>query len=79
MAGLSESEFVLKEEVRANFGVIALSAEVAEEAVLLRRNTRLKLPDAVILATAHVEKRVLLTRNTRDFTEGRFVRIPYSL
>ena len=76
-AGLQEDEAGLRDELAVNFGVVALSTEIAEEASLLRRTTRLKLPDAVILATAHVEKRVLLTRNTRDFSAGRFVQIPY--
>lgn len=62
-----------------NFELIGLSPTIATEAVQIRRNTRLKLPDAVILATAHVEKRVLLTRNTRDFSPGRFVQIPYEV
>ncbi len=79
VAGLRQTEIGLRDTVRANFQVVELSAEVAEEAVLLRRSTRLKLPDAVILATAHIEQRVLLTRNTRDFSAGRFVQIPYTL
>lgn len=78
-AGLRENEEELREFVASNFPVVSLSAQIAEEAVLLRRTSRLKLPDAVILATAHVEGRVLLTRNIRDFTAGRFVRIPYQL
>lgn len=59
--------------------VIPLTAAIAAEAAEIRRSSRLKLPDAVILASAHMEKRVLLTRNTRDFAPGRFVRIPYEL
>ena len=61
------------------FVQIGLTDQIAEEAVKLRRSSRLKLPDAVILATARVENRILLTRNTRDFSPGRFVRIPYQL
>jgi len=79
VAGLRDDQAELRDLVAKNFSVIALSPEIAEEAALLRRTTRLKLPDAVILATAHSEKRVLLTRNTRDFSEGRFVKIPYTL
>ena len=79
VAGLEDDQLDLRELVAMNFPVVALSPEIAQEAAHLRRTTRLKLPDAVILATAHSEKRVLLTRNTRDFSEGRFVRIPYEL
>ena len=79
LSGLREQEAAVKEGLKTNFPVLPLSPEIAEEAALLRRTTRLKLPDAIILATAHVEKRVLLTRNSRDFSEGRFVHIPYQL
>ena len=79
LAGLRDPERALAHLVTENFPVVQLTADVATEAIHLRQTTRLKLPDAVILATAHVEKRVLLTRNTRDFSPGRFVRIPYQL
>lgn len=37
---------------------------------LVRRTNKLKLLDAMILATAQVSGRVLVTRNTKDFGEG---------
>ena len=61
------------------FQLIELSGRIAAEAVQVRRTTRLKLPDAIILASAHIENRIVFTRNTRDFTEGRFVKFPYRL
>jgi predicted nucleic acid-binding protein len=63
-----------------NFYTLPLTAEVAERAFLLRRASGIKLPDAVIQATAEGSGRVLITRNTRGFppdTPG--VRIPYTL
>ena len=36
----------------------------------MRRERRIKLPDAIILATAEIENRLLITRNTRDFPAG---------
>jgi predicted nucleic acid-binding protein len=63
-----------------NFYTLPLTAEVAERAFLLRRANKIKLPDAVIQATAEVSGRVLITRNTRDFPPGTpGVRIPYTL
>ena len=41
--------------------VFALSDEVADETIELRRTTRLKLPDAIIVATAIVHKLLLVT------------------
>lgn len=44
-----------------------LSAEIAEAGARIRRTLRLRLADAVILATARVQRRQLVTRNTKDF------------
>jgi predicted nucleic acid-binding protein len=64
----------------ARFEVIGLSEAVAELAVKLRRAHRMKLPDAVIWATAKAEGALLVTRNTKDFPlDDPGVRIPYSL
>src|SRR3546814_2328954 len=42
--------------------------EIAHRAAALRRERpRLKSPDAIILATAQIRGRVLVTRNTKDF------------
>lgn len=63
-----------------NFHTVALTAEIAEVAVMIRRTTRIKLPDAMIQATAEVEGRVLITRNTRDFSAAaRGIRVPYTI
>lgn len=62
------------------FTVIALDNAVAERAVALRRRHRIKLPDAVIWATAQVAGRILVTRNTKDFPkDDPGVREPYVL
>ena len=63
-----------------NFYTLPLGADVAERAFLLRRSSRIKLPDAIIQATAEAAGRVLITRNTRDFpADAPGVRIPYTL
>jgi predicted nucleic acid-binding protein len=59
------------------FEILGLTTEVAEQAVLLRRSRRHKLPDAMILATALSHNLIFVTRNTRDFQEGPMIRIPY--
>lgn len=57
---------------------VELSDAIARRAVELRQNLRLKLPDAVVLASAEVEGCILVTRNTRDFPQGDpRVRFPY--
>lgn len=69
----------------AGFQVLETRDDIAERAVSLRRDTgagrRLKLPDAVIYASAKVENCPLITRNTRDFdpTQLTDVVVPYNL
>ena len=52
------------------FTIVPVETDVAEEAARLRRTHRIKLPDAIIWATARVEGRLLVTRNTKDFPPG---------
>ena len=63
------------------FGGIATAAEaVAREAITLRQEYKLKLPDAIIWASARLNNALLITRNTRDFDRGEpGIRIPYRL
>lgn len=57
---------------------VELSAEIARRAVDLRRMLRLKLPDAIVLATADREGCILVTRNAKDFDPNDpRVRVPY--
>lgn len=65
----------------SRFGVDEIDEEIALRAAALRRERpRLKTPDAVILATAQLRGRVLITRNTRDFpAEMPGIRVPYIL
>jgi len=62
------------------FEVLPIDGAVAEMAVELRREHRVRLPDAIVWATARVHGRVLVTRNERDFPAGSDgVLIPYRL
>lgn len=62
------------------FELLPIDEAVAEEAVKLRRSHRLKLPDAIIFATARVHRAELATRNTTDFPVGTpSVVVPYLL
>ena len=65
----------------SGFGVDEVDGEIAERAASLRRERpRLKSPDAIILATALVRGRVLVTRNTKDFPATMpGIRVPYIL
>lgn len=69
------------ESLLSAFFIDELDVEIAERAALLRNERRsLKLPDAVIFASAQARGRILVTRNTRDFPAGMpGVRVPYIL
>ncbi len=61
-----------------NFQCLPITSAVAERAAVNRRQNRIKLPDAIILATAEVAGRQLVTRNVKDFPAGiRGLRVPY--
>jgi predicted nucleic acid-binding protein len=53
-----------------SFVLVGLDAAVAERAVTLRRAHRLKLPDAVVWASAQVRSMLLVTRDTKGFPAG---------
>jgi predicted nucleic acid-binding protein len=60
------------------FVLVGLDEAVAERAVALRRRHRLKLPDAIVWASAQVRAMLLVTRDTNRFPAGDpGVRIPY--
>jgi predicted nucleic acid-binding protein len=60
------------------FVLIDLNQKVAERAVTLRREHRLKLPDAIVSASAQVEAMLLVTRDTKGFpSDDPGVRMPY--
>ena len=69
------------ETLLSGFQIDEIDAEIARAAAGLRRQRpRLKSPDAIILATAQLRGRILVTRNTKDFPgEMPGIRIPYSL
>jgi predicted nucleic acid-binding protein len=60
------------------FRRIAIDDDVAERAVDLRRQHKMKLPDAIIWASAQEHAMLLVTRNTRDYpADDPGIRIPY--
>lgn len=62
----------------ASFQVVGLNQPVADRAVDLRREHKIKLPDAVVWASAQIGGMILVTRNTKDFpASDPGVRHPY--
>ena len=64
----------------SGFRRIPIDDAVAELAVGIRRTHRMRLPDAIIWASARSVGGLLVTRNTRDFpSDDPGVRVPYSI
>lgn len=64
----------------SSFEMINVTEPIAERAIKLRRERRMKLPDAIILASAIEHGLLLITRNTKDFdAKLPNVRMPYAL
>jgi predicted nucleic acid-binding protein len=80
LIGAEGDDSELRDFLESHFEIIPLDLAVAEAGVQLRREHRVRLPDAIIWATARVNDAVLVTRNTKDFKpdwEG--IRLPYTV
>ncbi|MCL2413661.1 MAG: type II toxin-antitoxin system VapC family toxin [Bacteroidales bacterium] len=68
---LGFNEKVEKQEALESFMSMAevffVDEKIAKQTIKLRKQTKLKLPDAFITATAIVNDFVLITRNKKDF------------
>lgn len=68
------------QQIIAPFEVVDIDARIAATAADIRHRSRMKLLDALILATAQVNGAILVTRNTKDFpTNMPGIRVPYTL
>ncbi|MEJ7760646.1 MAG: type II toxin-antitoxin system VapC family toxin [Gemmatimonadaceae bacterium] len=75
----ADEESSIREFLR-RFSVYPVDEGVAERAVAIRRENNLRLPDAIIWATAYRLGTILVTRNTRDFPPRHpSIRIPYRM
>ena len=75
-AGADEEEVI--EMFLRDFTVVPVDRAVARAAVDIRRRDHVRLPDAIIRASARVHSALLVTRNTKDFAaDDPGVRVPY--
>ncbi|MCI0610864.1 MAG: type II toxin-antitoxin system VapC family toxin [Anaerolineae bacterium] len=70
----------LRDFLENQFEIANIDLNISEVAVQLRRQYRIRLPDAIIWATAKAHNAVLVTRNTKDFdSKWDDIRIPYEI
>lgn len=80
MVGAKPDEESSVRQFLSRFEHVPLNAGIAERAVTIRRATRIRLPDAIIRASAEAEHALLVSRNTKDFPASEpWVRVPYIL
>lgn len=60
-----EEQFI--KELLSVFQIIYVNREIADIVVQIRKSHKVKLPDAIIAATAINQQSILVTRNIKDF------------
>lgn len=62
----------------SNFKIIDINNEIAEIAIILRKKYKIRLPDAIIWATAKFQNCLLVTRDVKDFPSHSLdIKVPY--
>lgn len=80
MVGATPERETMTRRFLNGFDNLPIDEQVSNLAVALRKKHHIKLPDAIVWATAQVDKRILVTRNTKDFAlDEPGVRIPYQI
>lgn len=80
LIGSTEADIDIIKGFLRNFVVIDLTSEIGEIAANIRKQYKIKLPDAIIWATARHTNSLLVTRNSKDFTvQAADVKVPYQL
>jgi predicted nucleic acid-binding protein len=80
---ISPSQMQMIRDFLNDFSIIHTNDAIMAEAARVRSSSfinppKIRLPDAIILATANITGRLLITRNKKDF-RGANIRFPYEL
>ncbi|MDN3579303.1 type II toxin-antitoxin system VapC family toxin [Mucilaginibacter flavus] len=65
----TDADIIVLKNFVADSVVFELEQEIKEKTVELRKNYSIKLPDAIIAATALVNTLTLISRNSKDFVK----------
>lgn len=80
LVGTTEEEEETIREFLNNFTIVNLNEEICEIAISIRKKHKIKIPDAIIWATAKYNNSLLITRNTKDFpSHSSDIKIPYHI
>jgi predicted nucleic acid-binding protein len=64
---IQDGDIILIKDLLAQMVNVPLNSEVKDKAIQIRKKHKIKLPDAIIAATAIVSKAELITRNVDDY------------
>ena len=80
MVGVNDDERQAVRAFLSRFNQVNIGTDVAEIAVSIRRESGMRLPDAIIWASAQHENALLVSRNIKDFpADSPGVRAPYQV
>lgn len=80
LVGAAPGEEVSIRAWLGSFDVLDIDKRIADRAVAIRRTKKVRLPDAIVWATAQAHSLLLVSRNTKDFpAEEPGIRVPYKL
>ena len=79
--GITENEYLKFTEFINAANVFGLDEDIVKSTIEIRRKYKVKLPDAIIAATALINNLIIVTRNTKDFDkiDGMEVLNPWSI
>lgn len=64
---ITSKEEIQIEELLNNFDIVELEEEIIEQTIRIRKKFHLKIPDAIIAASALFNNGILITRNEKEF------------
>lgn len=80
LVGVDPVDAHIVESFLSGFTLVSIDKSVSKEAVVIRKTYSVKLPDAIIWASARTMDALLITRNTKDFPKAAVeVYCPYTL
>jgi hypothetical protein len=79
LVGSTKDNYELIKDFLNNFSIISLDEAIADIAVSIRQKHKITLPDAIIWASAKHTNSLLITRNSKDFTQAPDIKIPYQI
>ena len=80
MVGATEETTSGTRAFLSGFNLVPIDQSVSNLAVQIRQRTGIKLPDAIIWASARAGDALLITRNEKDFPDSEpDIRIPYQI